>query len=156
MERHSDQLEQSGSKVGQVNKQQRRSYDANVKIMVINEAESSNNCRAAKRYDVTECNVRRWRAQKDRLKNANSQRKAYHGPQSGRFQEINRRVCEYVTEKRNDGMPITRAVIQLKALEITKELNIPKSKNIFFIKTIKKDLVFKKVFFQKLVLKLVL
>ncbi|KAJ8362613.1 hypothetical protein AAFF_G00365470 [Aldrovandia affinis] len=44
---------------------------------------------------------------------------------SGRFQEIDKRVCEYVTEKRNDGMPITRAVIQLKALEIAKDLNIP-------------------------------
>ncbi|KAJ8362614.1 hypothetical protein AAFF_G00365480 [Aldrovandia affinis] len=62
---------------------------------------------------------------KDRLKNANSQRKANRGPQSGRFQEIDKRVCEYVTEKRNDGMPITRAVIQLKALEIAKDLNIP-------------------------------
>ncbi|KAJ8358119.1 hypothetical protein AAFF_G00032720 [Aldrovandia affinis] len=41
------------------------------------------------------------------------------------FQEIDKRVCEYVTEKRNDGMPITRAVIQLKALEIAKDLNIP-------------------------------
>ncbi|KAJ8412579.1 hypothetical protein AAFF_G00129150 [Aldrovandia affinis] len=125
MERQADPLEQSGSKVGQVNKQQRRSYDANFKMMVINEAESSNNCRAAKKYDITECNVRRWRAQKDHLKNANSQRKANRGLQSGRFQEIDRRVREYVTEKRNDGMPITRAVIQLKALEIAKDLNIP-------------------------------
>lgn len=28
-------------------------------------------------------------------------------------------------EKRKDGMPISRAVIQLKAVEIAKELNIP-------------------------------
>ncbi|QQP40954.1 Hypothetical protein FKW44_015177, partial [Caligus rogercresseyi] len=27
-------------------------------------AESLNNCRAATKYGVTECNVRRWRAQK--------------------------------------------------------------------------------------------
>ena len=31
--------------------------------------------------------------------NANSMRKAYRGPLSGRFQEINRRVCEFVIEK---------------------------------------------------------
>lgn len=74
---------------------------------------------------VIECNVQRWEAQKDCLKNANSQRKSYCGPQSGRSQEIDRRVCEYTTEKRNDGMPITRAIIQLKALEIAKELKIP-------------------------------
>jgi len=72
MERHSDQLEQSGSKVRQVNKQERRPYDANSKIMVINQAESSNNCRAAKKYGVTECDVKRWQAQRKRLQNVNS------------------------------------------------------------------------------------
>uniref|UniRef100_A0A674NL54 HTH CENPB-type domain-containing protein n=1 Tax=Takifugu rubripes TaxID=31033 RepID=A0A674NL54_TAKRU len=121
----SDNLEKSGSKIGQVNRQLRRSYDANFKMMVINEAESSNNCKAAVKYGVTECNVRRWRAQKDGLKNAHSQRKAFRGPQSGRFQELDRRVCAYVDEKRKDGMPISRAVIQLKAVEIARELNIP-------------------------------
>lgn len=125
MEKRSDNLEKSGSKIGQVNRQLRRSYDVNFKMMVINEAESSNNCKAAVKYGVTECNVRRWRAQKDRLKNAHSQRKAFRGPQSGRFQELDRRVCAYVDEKRKDGMPISRAVIQLKAVEIAKELNIP-------------------------------
>lgn len=93
--------------------------------MVINEAESSNNCKAAVKYGVTECNVRRWRAQKDRLKNAHSRRKAFRGPQSGRFQELDRRVCAYVDEKRKDGMPISRAVIRLKGVETAKELNIP-------------------------------
>uniref|UniRef100_A0A674N661 HTH CENPB-type domain-containing protein n=1 Tax=Takifugu rubripes TaxID=31033 RepID=A0A674N661_TAKRU len=100
--------------IGQVNRQLRRSYDANFKILVINEAESSNNCKAAVKY-----------AQKDGLKNAHSQRKAFRGPQSGRFQELDRRVCAYVDEKRKDGMPISRAVIQLKVVEIAKELNIP-------------------------------
>ncbi|XP_029694472.1 histone-lysine N-methyltransferase SETDB1-B isoform X2 [Takifugu rubripes] len=94
-------------------------------MMVINEAESSNNCKAAVKYGVTECNVRRWRAQKDRLKNAHSQRKAFRGPQSGRFQELDRRVCAYVDGKRKDGMRISRAVIRLKAVEIAEELQIP-------------------------------
>uniref|UniRef100_A0A8C6PX15 HTH CENPB-type domain-containing protein n=1 Tax=Nothobranchius furzeri TaxID=105023 RepID=A0A8C6PX15_NOTFU len=118
-------LELSGSKTRQVNQQLRQSYDANFKMMVVNAAEATNNCQAARKYGVTECNVRRWRIQKDRLKNANSKRKAFRGPQRGRFQEIDRRVCEFVTEKRNEGLPITRAIIQLKALNIAKELNIP-------------------------------
>ena len=66
--------------------------------MVVNKAESSNNCQAAKKFGVTECNVRRWRAPKQRLKDANSQRKSYRGPQSGRFSEVDRRVFEYVRE----------------------------------------------------------
>ena len=75
MERHSDFTERSGSKVGQVNRHLRRSYDANFKIMVINAAEPPNNCQPAKKYGATECNVRmlhsvdgRWQVQKDCLK----------------------------------------------------------------------------------------
>lgn len=51
--------------------------------------------------------------------------KPFRGPQTGHFREIDRRVCEYVVEKRNEGLPITRAVIQVKALEIARELHIP-------------------------------
>ena len=58
----------SGSKEGQVYRHLRRSYDANFKMMVVNAAEAPNNCQPAKKYGVTECNVRRWRVQKDRLK----------------------------------------------------------------------------------------
>ncbi len=36
-----------------------------------------------------------------------------------------KRLRDYLTEKWNEEMPITGADIQLKALEITKELNIP-------------------------------
>ena len=60
MERRCDCTEQSGSKVGQVNRHLRLSYDANVKIMVVNAAEASSNCQSAKKYGVTECKVRRW------------------------------------------------------------------------------------------------
>ena len=59
MERRSDCTEQSGSKVGQVNRHLRRSYDANFTIMVVNAADVSNNSQVAKKYGVTECNVRR-------------------------------------------------------------------------------------------------
>ena len=44
-----DHLEQAASKPGQVSKQKRRNYDANLKIMVANAAETSNNCQAARR-----------------------------------------------------------------------------------------------------------
>ena len=57
MERRGDCTKQSGSKVGQVKRHQRWSYDANFTIMVVNAAEASNNCQPAKKYGVTECNV---------------------------------------------------------------------------------------------------
>lgn len=51
--------------------------------------------------------------------------KSFQHPKTGRFQEADRSACEYLSEKRNEEMPLTGADIQLKALEITKELNIP-------------------------------
>lgn len=48
---------------------------------------------------------RKWWAQKDHFSKANSQRKFYLGPQIGCFQETDRRVFEYVVEKRIKGMP---------------------------------------------------
>lgn len=51
--------------------------------------------------------------------------KSFQHPKTGRFQEADRTACEYLSEKRNEEMPLTGADIQLKALEITKELNIP-------------------------------
>lgn len=41
------------------------------------------------------------------------------------FQQLDGKVCKDLSAKRNEELPITRADIQLKALEITKELNIP-------------------------------
>uniref|UniRef100_A0A672FP09 HTH CENPB-type domain-containing protein n=1 Tax=Salarias fasciatus TaxID=181472 RepID=A0A672FP09_SALFA len=118
-------LEQRGSKGRKVSKQQRRSFDAKFKLMAIKAAEATNNCQAAKKYGVTEGHVRKWRVQKERLKNANTMRKAFRGPKSGRFREIERRVREYVIEKRKEGMPISRAMIQLKARELADEFKIP-------------------------------
>ena len=57
MERRGDCTQQNGSKVGQVNRHLRRSFDAVFKIMVVNAAEAPNNCQPAKKNGVTECNV---------------------------------------------------------------------------------------------------
>lgn len=43
----------------------------------------------------------------------------FQRPKAGCFQEPDRGVCDYLTAKRNEEMPITRADIQLKAFEIT-------------------------------------
>ena len=64
MKRRDDCTEQSGSKVGKVNRHLRWSYDAHFKIMVVNAAEASNNCQAAKKYGVTDCNVRKMAGSK--------------------------------------------------------------------------------------------
>lgn len=119
-----DHLERRGTSSCYVSRNRRVYHDANFKLIVIRHAESTNNSVAAQHYGVSEANVRRWRKMKDRLKNANSTRKAFSGPKHGRFIELERTVVEYVREKRNEGLPITVEVIKMKALEVATTLKI--------------------------------
>ncbi|XP_013788056.1 uncharacterized protein LOC106471975 isoform X2 [Limulus polyphemus] len=122
--RMNDHIERQGTRKCQINKGLRRSYDANLKIMVVHEAEKTNNCTAARKFGVTENNVRRWRKQKTQLLNAHSTRKAFRGPKNGRYEELDECVVQYVKGMRDKGFPITREVIQFKGKEIAKSLNI--------------------------------
>ncbi|XP_016076166.1 PREDICTED: pogo transposable element with KRAB domain isoform X3 [Miniopterus natalensis] len=103
----------------------RRSYDAGFKLMVVEFAESTNNCQAAKQFGVLEKNVRDWRKVKPQLQNAHAMRRAFRGPKNGRFALVDQRVAEYVRYMQAKGDPITREAMQLKALEIAQEMNIP-------------------------------
>lgn len=105
----------------------RRSYDASFKLAVIRHARSTSNREAGKKFSVDESNVRRWIASEDKLKNANTTRKSFRGPKAGKYPELERRVLSFVQDKRKEGMPISRQVIQVKSLEIAKTLNIPQT-----------------------------
>jgi hypothetical protein len=50
--------ERKGSCERQNNKGLRRSYESNFKLIVIREAEKTNNCAAAREFSITENNVR--------------------------------------------------------------------------------------------------
>jgi hypothetical protein len=92
--------------------------------MVILEAEETNNCVAAKKFHVTENNVRRWRQQKNDLLNSSGTRKAFRGPKRGRFGEIEIEVAKYVADMRREGFPVTMESIQVKGREIARNLYI--------------------------------
>ena len=46
----------------------KRKYEASFKLKVINIAKGSNNCVAARKFDVTEQMVREWRKKKDDIR----------------------------------------------------------------------------------------
>ena len=46
------------------------------------------------------------------------------GPQVGRFVAVESSVCEYVQLLRRQGLPVTRHVLKLKALDIAEELKV--------------------------------
>jgi hypothetical protein len=100
--------ERKGSCERQNNKGLRWSYDSNFKLMVISEAEETNNCAAARKLSITENNVRRWWQQKDELSNDHSTRMAFQGAKNGRFNEIDISVIKFITEIHLQGFPITR------------------------------------------------
>ena len=109
-------------------KKMRRSYDFKFKLMVILEAEETNNCVAAKKFNVTESNVRRWRQQKNDLLNSSGTRRAFRGPKPGRFGEIEIEVAKYVADMRREGFPVTVESIQVKGREIARNLYISEFK----------------------------
>lgn len=119
-----DSMEERGTTSKTMSKWIRRSYDANFKVIVPHYATQTNNCQAARRYGVNESNVRNWKADLNRLKNANSSRKAFRGPKTGHFHKVDRLVVDFIREKQNDGMPISRDVVHLKAQEVAREMNI--------------------------------
>ena len=120
----SDYIETHRSRKNQQNQGIRRSYDSCFKVMVLRAAEETNNCAAARKFKVTENNVRRWRLQKRELLKAHATRKAFRGPKKGRFESIDRQIMEYVKEMRETGLPISRDILQLKAREIARSQNI--------------------------------
>ncbi|XP_028936453.1 pogo transposable element with KRAB domain isoform X2 [Ornithorhynchus anatinus] len=103
----------------------RRSYDAGFKLAVVDYAEVTNNCQAAKQFGVMEKNVRDWRKVKPQLQSAHAMRRAFRGPKNGRFALVDQRVAEYVRQQQAAGTPITREAMQLKALAIAQEMRIP-------------------------------
>ena len=73
----------------------RRNHDVNFKLEAIKDAKKSNNVQAASKFGVSEENVRFWRKNEDKFKNASSTRKSFRGPKNGRFEQIDKRVLEY-------------------------------------------------------------
>jgi hypothetical protein len=62
---------------------------------------------------------------KDKLSNANSSRKSFSGPETGRFHDLEQRAIQYLREKRNEGFPIKRKVIRTKAQKLSREMPTP-------------------------------
>jgi transposase-like protein len=74
--------------------EKRSSYSAGFKLKVIDHAKEYGNWAAGHEFSVTEFNVRYWRKQKLALQNTNKSRKAFRGPKSGHFPELEDELLE--------------------------------------------------------------
>jgi hypothetical protein len=78
-----------------MNKVKYSSYTAGFKLKVIEYAEKHGNRAAGREITVSEFNVRCWRKQKDDLlQTTNKSRKAFRGPKSGKFPELEDEILE--------------------------------------------------------------
>lgn len=89
-------------------------------------AKTTTNREAGRKFGLDESNVRRWVTSQENWKKTVSTRKAFRGPKCSKYPELEARVLSYIQDKRKYGMPVSREIIQLKAMEIAKELNMPR------------------------------
>ena len=125
MEKKRDFVEKKGTQRTCPRQGFRQSYDANFKILVSREAMNIGNLAASRKFNVPENNIRRWSQQLDKLKGAHSTRKAFRGPKTGRFTELESKDVQFVQAKRELGYPISIEAIMMKAVEIRNTLLIP-------------------------------
>ena len=91
------------------------SFTAKEKLRIIEEEENIGNRAAGKKYDVRESYIRDWHKNKLRLTEKNSNRQTFCG-QKVRHQEHEKRLCDYLHDKRQYGYAVTSEMCQLKAL----------------------------------------
>jgi hypothetical protein len=99
MGRGSDFVEKHGSTSSQISSGSRKRYDANIKTMVIDHAEVTNNSVAGWKFDVTESSVRRWRQMKVKLRSMNLSRKSFSGTKTGWFPRSRTACCSVCAQK---------------------------------------------------------
>ena len=108
-------------------KQKRSSYDAAFKLQVVGFATVNNNCAAARKFGVDEKQVREWKKRKNNLEEMPRAKKACRTGVA-QFSELEKDLSEFVTECRQGGYIVTRNVIRLRALKMSKDESI-KQKN---------------------------
>ena len=84
---------------------------------------------AGRKYEVSKSCISDWSKKQTRLTEKNSNRQAFHGQKARHF-EFEKRLCDYVHDKRQYECAVTSEMCQLKALAVTKELGITGFKSI--------------------------
>ena len=100
----------------------RSKYEASIKLKVINVAKGSNNCIAARKFDVTEKMVREWRKKEDDIREMPKNKCAMRRGIT-RWSKLEDNVAEWVLQQRQHGYIVTRNKIRSHALKWAKANN---------------------------------
>ena len=105
------------SSIGQ--KRKRLSYDAGFKLHVVEFAEQSSNMAAERQFGVCEKQVREWQKQKLQLQQMPKTKRARRGNVAS-FPLMEDAVRVWVEEKRANGFIVSRMMVRLHALSLSK------------------------------------
>jgi hypothetical protein len=111
-----------------MNKVKYSSYTAGFKLKVIEYTEKHGNRVADHEFTVSEFSVRYWRKQKDAvLQTTNKSRKAFRGPKSGKFPELEDEILEYVRGLYNSIVGVSHEMLNFKARKLATRQSISPS-----------------------------
>ncbi|KFD64682.1 hypothetical protein M514_07831 [Trichuris suis] len=94
----------------------RKCYNAAFKLKVIAAAQATNNCAAARQFNVDEKNVRDWRKSEETLRRMPRRKCALRGGASA-WPQLEVAVAEWVITQTQTGHPVIRNEIKRQALE---------------------------------------
>jgi hypothetical protein len=111
-----------------MNKVKYSNYTAGFKLKVIEYADKHGNRASSREFSVLEFNMRCWRKQKDALlQTTNKSRKAFRGPKSGKFPQLEDEILKYVRGLRSNGVSVSHEMLHFKACEIATRQGISPS-----------------------------
>ena len=100
------------------------SFSNKFKLKAVEIAEQIGNRAAAKQLRISETNVRRWRQEVVAISQAPKNKCCTKARTGAKFPQIDKQVCTFIDQKRNDGLGVSRSLIRLEALRIARQLGI--------------------------------
>ena len=98
-------------------------YTVKEKIRAVLFTEAHGHRACARHFDIDESMVRRWRKQKVELSKKKVASKSLHAGPEPRWNELERKVFEWIEKNRQDGIGLSGTMIRLKAKVLAKEMN---------------------------------
>lgn len=91
------------------------SYTAGFKLKAVEYALKHGNRAAGRHFRIEEVRVRYWRKQEDKLRTTNRDRRAFRGPKTGKFPDVEEEVLQYVRDLRKEGCVVSHEMIRTQA-----------------------------------------
>lgn len=100
------------------------SFTAAFKLKALDYALEHGNRAAGRHFGVDEIRIRYWKKQREKLMATNSTRRAFRGPKTGKFPDIEKAVLEYVRDMRKDGCAVSLDMVRTQARTVSRRLGI--------------------------------